>query len=45
MNYKGIKLHKNSTAYQLALDKSPEGLKKLEKHMKDVDQRYKELIK
>lgn len=45
MNYKGIKLHKNSTAYQLALDKSPEGTKKLEKHMKEVLQRYKELTK
>lgn len=43
--YKGITLHKNSQAYELYQDKTPEGQKKLEKHMKDVLTRYKDLIK
>jgi hypothetical protein len=42
--YKGITLHKNSQAYALAQDQSPEGKKKLEKHMKEVLQRYKDLL-
>lgn len=45
MIYKGIILHKNSQAYALAQDSSPEGKKKLDKHMKEVLERYKELIK
>lgn len=45
MDYKGILLHKNSKAYELAQDSTAEGKKKLEKHMKDVLQRYKDLLK
>ena len=45
MTYKGITLHKNSQAYALAQDKTAEGQKKLEKHMKDVLNRYKDLLK
>lgn len=41
MTYKGITLHKNSKAYELAQDQSPEGKKKLEKHMKEVNEQYK----
>lgn len=41
MMYKGIKLHKNSKAYELAQDKSPEGVKRLEKHIKEVNDNYK----
>ena len=45
MNYKGITLHKNSQAYALAQDSTAEGKKKLDKHMKEVLDRYKELMK
>lgn len=41
MKYKGVTLHKNSQAYALAQDQSPEGQKKLEKHMKEVNEQYK----
>lgn len=41
--YKGTILHKNSKAYELYQDKSKEGLKKFEKHMKEVNDAYKVL--
>lgn len=45
--YKGIILAKGSKSLELYLlkDKSKEDLKKFNDHMKDVDKRYKELMK
>ena len=43
--WKGIILHKNSKAYELYQDRSAEGQKKFEAHMREVDKRYKELMK
>ena len=47
MIYKGIILAKGSKSLELYLlkDKSKEDLKKFNDHMKDVLQRYKELLK
>lgn len=44
--YKGLLLQRGSKAYELYHDtKDPDAKKKLEKHIKEVLQQYKELTK
>ena len=49
VRYQNSMLHKSSRAYELYQEwqktKKPEDKKKLDDHMKDVDRRYKELMK
>lgn len=41
-NYKGMLLHRNSKAYELWSEKD---FKKLDQHLKEVEQRHRDLLK
>lgn len=44
VEYRGILLMPGSQAYELFHSKDSDAKKKLDKHMKEVEQRHKELI-